>query len=245
MRGTWQVAKRILLGLRGDRATLAFVLGVPVFIFFLMGEVLDSVPPGRFNTDFIDPVMVAVFVFMLTYVLTGIGFLRERQTGTLERVLASPLPRTSLVLGYMLGFGILAMVQASVILGAGVWFLDIGFKHSVLAFYGIELMAAMTALGIGILVSLLARSEFQVLQGIPLVITPQVLLGGVFVGVDRLPIVLEVVARALPLTYILDAMSYLVLDQGSADDLGAAVAVMAAYIVATLGAAALVVRRRA
>lgn len=242
--GAWTVAGRILIGLRGDRVTLAFVVGAPVLILYLFGEVMDVVPPDRFDADFLQPALMGVFLFILTYVLTGIGFLRERQQGTLERMLVSRLPNAAIVGGYLLGFGALAVVQASVLLGAGVWFLDISFAHSVVAFYAIELLSALTALGIGILFSLVAKTEFQILQGIPIIIAPQIILGGVFVPVERLPVVLEWLARALPLTYILDAMAYLILGDGTASDLWIAVAVLGGYVVATLGVAAVLVRRR-
>jgi ABC-2 type transport system permease protein len=242
--GAATVAGRILLGLRGDRATLAFVVGAPVLILFLFGEVVAVVPPGRFDTAFLQPALMGVFLFILTYVLTGVGFLRERQQGTLERMLVSPLGNASIVAGYLLGFGALAVVQATVLLGAGLLFLDLSFAHAVTAFYAVELLAALTALGIGILFSLVARTEFQVLQGIPVIIAPQIILGGVFVPVERLPLALELVARALPLTYILDAMAYLILDEGSASDLWISVAVLGGYVLATLGAASLLVRRR-
>lgn len=244
MRGSLAVAGRVLAGLRGDHVTLGFVVGAPVLIFFLFGEVLDVVPEGRIDTAFMQPVLLGVFLFMLTYVLTGIGFLRERQQGTLERMLATPLPNVSIVLGYLIGFGVLALIQASVMLGSGILFLDVSFDGSVLAFYGVEALAALSALGIGILVSLVARTEFQILQTIPVIISPQIILGGVFVDVDRLPVVFEYIARALPLTYILSAMDHIILGNGEQEDLVLAVVVLSITILLSVAAASFLVRRR-
>lgn len=243
MRGSLAVAGRILLGLRGDKVTLVFVVGAPVLLFFLFGEVLDAV--SAFNGDFLQPALMAVFLFLLTYVLTGVGFLRERQNDTLERLLATRIPRASIVLGYVLGFGALALVQSAVILGAGAWFLDVWFEHAVAAFFAIELLSALTALGFGILISLVARTEFQILQAVPVFIAPQIILGGVFVPVDGLALPLRLLAHAFPLTYIVDAMAYLILDQGSVSDLWRAVAVLAGFTVVTIALATVVVRRRA
>jgi len=243
MRGTLAVASRVLQSIRGDRPTLALVLGVPIFIIFLFSRILDEVPAGGINTDFIRPILLGFFVYFLTYVVTAIGFLRERQTGTLERVLASPVTRSGLVLGYLLGYGALVTVQAAVLLGSGVFFLGIKFQHGIGFFFGLELLGAFSALGLGIFASLFAKNEFQVLQFIPLLIAPQAILGGVFVPIEALPVYLEVPARAFPLTYLLKGMNYVVLGHGTSQDALLAVAVLAGYTLVTLLLAALMVRR--
>lgn len=234
MRGTWSVATRIWLSLRGDHRTLALVLVAPVFIIFLFAVVLDVVPEGKFNVDFVDPILLGFFAYFLTYLLTAIGFLRERQTGTLERVFASPVTRAGLILGYVLGFGVLVLVQSAVVLGAGIVFLGVDFQHGILAFFVILAVGALSALGLGILISLLAHNEFQVIQFIPLVIAPQVILGGTFVAVDQLPIWAEVIARAMPLTYLIEGMNWIVLDVGTAADYWLALALLGAWMLGTI-----------
>lgn len=236
MNGTVAVARRLLLGLRGDRRTLGLVVVVPAFLIYLFGEVFPDPEP-------VAPVLLGGFVFFLTYVLTAIGFLRERTDGTLERVLVSPISRTGLVAGYVLGFGALATVQSLVLLAAGIHFLDVSFAHGVARFLLVELLGALTALGIGVLLSLFARSEFQAFQFVPVVITPQIILGGTFVPVEDLAWYLEYPARAMPLTYIIEGMNYVVLDEGTAGDFRAATAVLAAFTAASLAVAAVVVRR--
>ena len=187
--------------------------------------------------------LLGVFVFLLTYILTAIGFLRERTAGTLERVLVSPVSRTGLVVGYVLGFGVLATVQSLVLLGSGVYFLGVEFDHGVGLFFLVELLGAMTALGLGVVLSLFARNEFQVLQFMPTVIGPQVILGGTFLPVEDLPIYLEWPARLMPVTYLIQGMKYVVLDVGEAADLWASVAALAAFTVASVLVAWAVVRR--
>jgi len=236
VRGAFPVAWRILWGLRRDRRTLGLVLVVPGVLIWLLGEVFERPEP-------VAPILLGVFVFFLTYLLTSVGFLRERQSGTMERVLAAPVARSGVVVGYVAGYGVLAVLQSLVVLAAGVGFLDVTFEHGVALFFLLELLGALTALGIGIVLSLFARSEFQVVQFIPLVITPQVILGGTFLPVSDLPTYLELPARAMPLTYLLDAMDYVVLGEGSASDLRVAVAVLAGFTTAAILLASVAIGR--
>jgi len=236
MRGTKPVARRLLYGLRGDRRTLALVVVVPAFITFLLGEVFEHPEP-------LAPPLLGVFVFFLTYLLTAVGFLRERTAGTLDRLLVSPISRSGLVVGYVAGFGYLAVVQSLVLVGSGVVFLDVEFEHGVALFLLIEVLGAFTALGIGIVLSLFAQNEFQVLQFVPAVITPQVILGGTFTPVEDLPTYLEYAARVMPVTYLIDGMDYVVFDDGSAADFWFAVGVLALFTVASIVLSTLVVRR--
>lgn len=236
LHGTLPVAVRLLRGLWGDRRTMALVFVVPAVLIYLFGEVFTR--PGR-----VAPVLLGLFVYLLTYVLTAIGFLRERQHGTLERVLVSPVSRAGLVVGYVIGFGVLAALQAAVLLVAGVVFLDVSFAHGIGLFFAVELLGALSALGLGILLSLFAQNEFQVLQFMPAVIAPQVILGGTFVPVESLPAYLEVPARAMPVTYLLEGLAYVVRDTGTAGDLWIASAALAAFTLLTVGAGSTVVRR--
>ncbi len=227
MRGALPVAWRILRAMRRDRRALGLVLVVPAVIVWLLSEVFE-------RPETVAPVLLGVFVFFLTYLLTSVGFLRERTAGTMDRVLAAPVTRGGLVVGYVAGYGVLAVLQSAVLLVAGVVFLEVTFEHGVVLFFLIELLGALTALGIGIVLSLFARSEFQVVQFIPVVITPQVVLGGTFLPVSDLPTYLELPARVMPLTYLLSAMDYVVLGEGSATDLRIAVAVLAGFTLLSL-----------
>lgn len=236
MRGALPVAGRILWAMRRDRRTLGLVLVVPAVIVWLLSEVFERPEP-------VAPILLGVIVFFLTYLLTSVGFLRERTAGTMERVLAAPVTRGGLVVGYVTGYGVLAVLQSTVLLVAGVAFLDVTFEHGVALFFVIELLGALTALGIGIVLSLFARSEFQVVQFIPMVITPQVVLGGTFLPISDLPTYLELPARVMPLTYLLSAMDYVVLGEGSASDLRIAVAVLAGFTLLSIMLASVSVNR--
>ena len=237
MKGALPVARRLLLGLRGDRRTLALVLVVPVFVVGLFAEVFPD--PGS-----VAHILLGVVVFVLTYLLTAIGFLRERTQGTLERVLVAPVSRGGIVLGYVLGFGVLATVQSLVLLGAGVVLLDVSFAHGVAPFVLLELLGAGTALGIGVVLSLFADNEFQAVQFVPVVITPQVILGGTFLPVEELNWYLEYPARLMPVTYLIEGMEYVVLGRGDPVDLWTAVAALALFTAVSVAAAVAMVRRR-
>jgi ABC-2 type transport system permease protein len=235
-RGALPVAWRILLSLRGDRRTLGMVVVVPAFIIYLVSEVFPRSEP-------VAPILLAVIVFFLTYILTAIGFLRERTAGTLQRVLVAPVARRGLVVGYVLGYGVLATVQSLVLLGAAVAFLDVSFANGVSLFVAVELLGAFTALGIGVLLSLFAENEFQAIQFIPVVITPQVILGDTFLPVEQLPVFLEWPARAMPVTYLVRAMEYVVLDLGTATEFWWSMAALFAFASLSVGVAGLVVGR--
>lgn len=238
MNGITPVAGRILRTMRGDTRTLGLVFVLPAFIVFLLSEVFPSPRPPT-----VAPVILAVVVFFLTYMLTAIGFLRERTAGTLERVLVAPISRTGLVLGYVLGYGCLAVVQSVVLLGAAVMFLDVSFELGAGIVLVVELLAALTALGTGIVLSLFADTEFQAIQFIPLVITPQVLLGGTFLPVEDLPVYLEWPARAMPLTYVIEAMDYAVTGRGTLEEFLLATAILGGFAVLSVLLAASIVRR--
>jgi len=235
------VASRLLLELRGDRRTLGLVVVVPAFLIFLFSEVFQS----PLSSQQVAPVLLGAFVFVLTFLLTAIGFLRERESGTLERVLVSPIRRSELVVGYVLGFGVLAVVQSIVLLGAGIAFLDVEFVHGVGPFFLIELLGAFAGLGFGIVVSLFAENEFQVQQLMPVIIGPQIILGNTFLPVESLDWYLEYPAWAMPITYLVRGLEYVVRDAGDPADFWLAVGALTLLTVLSMAAATVAVNRAA
>jgi len=177
--------------------------------------------PGANTVDVLAPVFLGYFGYFFVFLLTGISFLRERIGGTLERLLATPVTRAEIVLGYGLGFGLFATLQVIVltlfILNAiavpsigpiPAFTIGLGVSSAgspVLAFV-LAVLLALGAVNLGIFLSTFARTELQVIQFIPLVIVPQGLLGGIFWPIDRLPDVLQAVAHVLPMTYAVDGL---------------------------------------
>ena len=188
---------------------------------------------------------IGLVVFFLVYVVTSVSFLRERSQGTLERLMASPLRRGEIVVGYMLGFLVVALVQAAEVLMFGVYVLDLYNAGSVWLIFGIEVLLALAAVNLGIFLSTFARTEFQAIQFLPLVIVPQILLSGLIVPVEAEPEWLQVVSNVLPLTYAVDALREVML-RGA--DLATStvqldLAVLAGFCVLVVAAAAATLRR--
>jgi len=202
----------------------------------LYGDDLDK------NMDFFTPVLPAFFVFFFVFLLSGLTFLRERVSGTAERLLASPVGKAELVTGYVLGFLPPALLQASVVVAfarfalGGPW----GGATAVLAMVLLALVAECT----GVFVSAFAKSEFQVFQFIPIVLLPQLLVCGLIWPVSDFPPWLEPLAWAFPLTYAMDAIRDSAIRQMGLADTWPQLAAIALFAIAATAAASASIRRR-
>ena len=156
--------------------------------------------------DYFGAAFIGLVVFFLVFVITAVSFLRERGQGTLERLMASPLRRPEIVLGYMLGFTVLALIQAAEVLAFSLLVLHVHNSGNVALIFLLEALMAIAAVNLGIFLSMFARTEFQAVQFIPLVIVPQMLLAGIIFPISTMPGPLQVVAHAIPLTYAVDGM---------------------------------------
>lgn len=156
--------------------------------------------------DHLAPLLVGLFAFFFTFLLSAVSFLRERTTGTLERLLATPLRRSELVLGYLAGFSLFALIQAAVIIGFTVLALNVKYTGNIGTIFLIEAMLVIVSVSLGLFVSAFARNELQAIQFIPVVLLPQVFLSGLLVPVDQLPDLLRPIAVVLPLTYSNEAL---------------------------------------
>jgi ABC-2 type transport system permease protein len=178
-------------------------------------------PQDANELDTLGPVFVGYFAYFFVFILTGISFLRERVGGTLERLMATPVTRGEIVLGYSIGFGIFATIQVALVMVFTVMHVEVPAIGPVPAFwiglgvpvagspllaYLIALLLGMGAVSLGIFLSTFARTELQILQFIPVVIIPQGLLGGIFWPIDSLPSILEPIARVLPITYAVEGL---------------------------------------
>jgi ABC-2 type transport system permease protein len=210
---------------RGLLQTAVTGLGVSLHLPELTPEDLLSVQVsyvyGGPEFDFVDyeaPAIIAFFAFFFVFLLTAVSFLRERAGGTLERLMAAPINRAEVVLGYMLGFGFFALLQSLAILMAAVLILRIHYEGHLLLVFLLAGIVTMGSVNLGIFLSTFARNELQVIQFVPVVIVPQGLLAGVIWSVDSLPGWLQVVSRCMPLTYAIDALrNTMIKGQGLAD----------------------------
>jgi len=157
--------------------------------------------PQYTQTDALAPLFIGLFAFFFVFLLASVAFLRERSQGTLERILVSPLSRTELTLGYVLGFMLFATLQSLVILGFVIYVLRVHYAGNLWLLFLVTLALTIGGVNMGIFASAFARNELQVIQFIPLLIVPQALLGGLFFPVNTLPVVLKQFAYIMPLTW--------------------------------------------
>lgn len=173
--------------------------------------------PTMTSFDSFGPVLIGFFAFFFVFLVSGISFLKERTTGTLERLLATPIRRWEIVTGYVGGFGVFTMVQAILIAWYSVDVLGMMMVGQMLSLLVVTLLLSMTALTLGIFLSSFATSEFQMMQFIPLVIVPQVFFSGLF-NIDTMATWLRWLSKVMPLYYGADAMRNIMV---RGEDLGA------------------------
>jgi ABC-2 type transport system permease protein len=192
--------------------------------------------------DNFGPVLLGFFIFFFTFLVSGVTFVQERRSGTLERMLATPLRRHELVVGYALGFSVVVFVQASLVAVVSVYLLDMMLVGSFFWLLVITLLLATTALAIGMFISAFARSEFQVFQFIPIVIIPQVFFSGLF-PLETMPAFLRTLGELLPLTYGAHAMREVMIRGSGIDVIWSDLAVLAGFTLLCLAANVLALKQ--
>jgi ABC-2 type transport system ATP-binding protein/ABC-2 type transport system permease protein len=178
------------------------------------------------------------------FLITSITTLRERRTGTLERLLSMPLGKGDLILGYTLAFGLLAVVQSAIAVGYAVWVCGLSIKGSVWLLLAVAVADAVLGTALGLLASAFARTEFQVVQFMPALVFPQILLGGIFLPREQLPDVLRSISDWLPLSHAIDALQAVASDSKDAGYIGGELLIIAAWIVGAVVLGSVTLRRR-
>jgi ABC-2 type transport system permease protein len=168
-------------------------------------QYLHGGPQYTFN-DSIAPVFIGIFSFFFVFILTSVAFLRERSQGTIERVMVSPLTRPELVMGYICGFTLFALVQSLLILFFVVFVLKVHYSGNLALVFLVSALLTVGSVNLGIFLSTFAQNEFQIVQFIPLVFGVQIFLSGIFWPVAQLPVLLRPISYILPLTYANDAL---------------------------------------
>jgi ABC-2 type transport system permease protein len=235
---TLATAARVLAQIRHDPRTIALLLVVPGALLFLLHEMLGA----RF--DRLGAPMVGMFPFITMFLVTSIAMLRERTTGTLERLMTMPLAKLDLLGGYGIAFALLATAQGLVT--AAVAFLGLGLEVAGAAWLIIALAVLNAVLGssLGLLASAFAASEFQAVQFMPAFVLPQILLCGLLVPREQLAGWLDAVASVLPLTFAFEALQAVAVLGTGLDGVLSEVAVLCAFTAVAIGLAALTLRRR-
>lgn len=156
--------------------------------------------------DIFSPMLISFFIFFFVFLIAGIALLKERTTGTLERLLATPIKRSEIVAGYMIGYGIFATIQTIIIVLFSIYILDIVSNGSIFLIFLICLVTALVALSLEIFLSSFTNSEFQMVQFIPLIIVPQILFSGIF-PLESMATWLQGISSIMPLYYTADALN--------------------------------------
>lgn len=203
-RRTFATTARVLRQLGHDPRTLALMFIMPLILMGLLAWIYSSTPKVF---DTVGPALLALFPFVVMFLTTSIATLRERSSGTLERLLTMPIGKLDILLGYAISFGFLAVLQATLVslVAVRVYGLDIAGPEWVLIVVAVSNAVLGTMLGL--MASAFAKTEFQAVQFMPAFILPQVLLCGLIMPVALLPPVLEFIARCLPLTYAVEAIT--------------------------------------
>jgi ABC-2 type transport system permease protein len=236
---TLATAGRVLRQLRHDPRTIGLLLGLPCLVLGLVAWMFD----GTGVLDRFGPLLLGLFPLIVMFAVTSVATLRERQTGTLERLMTTPVGRGDLVLGYALAFGVMAVLQALVVTGFAVLVCGMEVAGELWVVIVVAVLDALLGTALGLGASAVARTEFQAVQMMPVIIFPQLVTAGLFMPRDQMPAVLEALSRAMPLTYGLEALQQLAGGAGLADVRGALGAIVA-FIVGALLVGATTLRRR-
>ncbi len=238
---TLAVSGRVLTQLRRDHRTLALMLVLPCVLMTLLWWMFQDLPGDHF--DRLGPGLLAIFPFIVMFLVTSVTTLRERGSGTLERLLAMPMGKLDFLLGYAVAFGLVALVQAVLAVGLSVGLLGLEVTGPTWLLAIVAVVDAVLGSALGLFVSAFAQTEFQAVQFMPAIVIPQLLLCGLFVPRTELPDALHAISDVLPLSYAVDAMAHLLSDTTTGHvwrDLG----MVAAFALAGLALGAATLRRR-
>lgn len=242
LRITLATARRILAQLRADHRTIALMLLVPIVLIGLLAWIFADSPLPVF--DQIGAALLGVFPFVVMFIVTSVATLRERASGTLERLLTTPLGKGDFMFGYAIAFGLMAVVQALVATGFAVWVCGLDVAGPAWILVVIAVFDALLGTALGLLASGFARTEFQAVQFMPAFVLPQFLLCGLLVARDQLPSILKPISDVLPLSYAVDAMKSVTTTAEPLGDVVPDLGIILAWIVLALVLGSLTLRRR-
>ena len=233
-------AGRVLRQVRRDHRTLALLMVMPLVLMGLLAWIYSDSP----LFDRVGPALVSIFPFVIMFVVTSVATLRERTSGTLERLLTTPLGKGDLVVGYALAFGLLAIVQGALVTAVTVWLYGLDVQGSLLWLVLVVVGSGVLGTTLGLFASAFASTEFQAVQLMPATVLPQFLLCGLLVPREQLPRALELISDVLPLSYVVDAAAAVARSAQPAGDLTVPLLVIGAWIVVALVLGSLTLRRR-
>jgi len=241
IRITFSTTGRILRQLRHDRRTVGLLIVVPAVLLTLLYFMFDNAGP---TFDRIALVMLGVFPFVIMFLVTSIAMLRERTSGTLERLLTTPLGKLDLLFGYGIAFGLAAAVQAGVAVATAYLLLGLETVGNAGLVVVVAVINAVLGVALGLFCSAFARTEFQAVQFLPVVVIPQLLLCGLFVPRGQMAGWLQAVADVLPLSYAVEALAQIGAHPDPTTTMWRDLTVVAGAAIVALVLAAATLRRR-
>ena len=239
LRITLATAVRVLAQIRHDPRTIALLLVVPAALLALLHEMLGAVQFDRLGAP-----MVGLFPFLTMFLVTSIAMLRERTTGTLERLMTMPLAKLDLLAGYGIAFALLAALQALITATVAFLLLGLDTAGSTGLIFGLAVLNAVLGSVLGLLASAFASTEFQAVQFMPAFILPQILLCGLLIPRDQMAAGLDAIAGVLPLTFAFDALDEVAVDGSGIGGVSGEIAVLVGMCAAAIALGALTLRRR-
>lgn len=238
---TLAIAARVARQLRHDPRTLALVTFVPSVLAWLVHQIFDGEEP---ISSQVEMTLLAMFPLLLMFLLTAVATVRERSSGTLERLMAAPIHKVDVIGGYALAYGALAIVQTSLLTAVCYWGLDMQLRGGIVWMLLVSLATALLGIALGLLASAVSRSEFQAVQFMPIVVLPQVLLCGLFGPREEMAGWLEGLSNVLPLTWAVEALKEVADYSDLTGHYWTSLAIVAAFAIGSLGLASLTLRRR-
>lgn len=240
MTRTLATARRVLQQLSHDPRSIAMIVVLPSLLLLMFKYVYDG-NPAVFNR--VGPQMLGIFPFIVMFLVTSVTMVRERTSGTLERLLTTPLRRGELIGGYGVAFGAAALAQSLVTSAVAIWLLDLDV-NTPWAIVVFAVTDAVLGTALGLLMSAFAVTEFQAVQFMPLVVVPQLLLCGLLAPRDSMPDVLRLLSDVLPLSYAADAFTELGSTSDFTSTLTKDLVILIGCCVLALAGASLTLRRR-
>lgn len=237
---TAATAARVLHQLRRDHRTMALLIVAPCVLMGLLAWIYSGTP----LFDRIGAPLLGLFPFLVMFLVTSIATLRERRSGTLERLLAMPLGKGDLLGGYALAFGLVATVQAVIVGSFAIFVLGLDVAGDAWLLLLVAVVDCLLGTALGLFLSAFAATEFQAVQFVPAFVLPQFLLCGLLVPRESLPTALEYVSDVLPLSYAVDAMRTITVTADGTSEVLGDVGIVLAFVVVLIAAGAATLRRR-
>ncbi len=238
---TLATARRILVQLLHDRRTVALILALPATELVLLRFVLDA-DPDVFDRWAVP--LLGVFPLITMFLVTSVAMLRERTSGTLERLLTTPIHKLDLLVGYGLAFALAAIAQALTTCGVAYGLLGLDTRGSPWLVVAVAVADALLGMGLGLFTSAFARSEFQATQFMPAVVIPQLLLCGLVWPRDKMAPALDAISNVLPMTYAINALTEVTRHTTATTALWRDLSIVTLCAIAALLIGALTLRRR-